>query len=247
MGADVANPDLSATLVRTIACGATRNVAQAEHREDANTGGAPLPSLSNTHQHAAFEEKCDDEQLIRGIAASDRQALSLLFRRYASMVRVLGERILRDAAEAEDLVQEVFLFVHRKAGLFDPRLSSARSWLIQVTYHRAFDRRRYLSSRRFYSNLTMEEAILQTDGPASPTTWYDDSIEAALGRDVLGRIEESLSEIQHRVLRLYFFEGYTVPEIAGMLGQSEGNVRNHYYRALEKMRREIFAPKLQSK
>ena len=86
------------------------------------------------------------------------EALSLLFRRYAHMVRAVAERILRDASEAEDLVQEVFLFVFRKGALFDPERGSARSWLAQVTYHRAFDRRRYLVSRHFYSNLELQEA-----------------------------------------------------------------------------------------
>jgi RNA polymerase sigma-70 factor (ECF subfamily) len=157
------------------------------------------------------------------------------------MVRILAERILRDASEAEDLVQEVFLFVFRKAGLFNPKRGSARSWLAQVTYHRGFDRRRYLASRHFYSNLELQEAILQLEEPAALTASYDDTIEAALGKDALRRIDEALTEAQRRVMRLHFLDGYTVPEIAAMIGQSEGNVRNHYYRALEKMRKEIFS------
>jgi RNA polymerase sigma-70 factor (ECF subfamily) len=156
------------------------------------------------------------------------------------MVRILADRILRDASEADDLVQEVFLFVFRKAGLFNPERGSARSWLVQITYHRAFDRRRYLASRHFYSNLELQEAVLQADEPAALTTFYDDTIEAALGKGVLRRIDEALTEMQRRVVRLHFFDGYTVQEIAGMIGQSVGNVRNHYYRALEKMRQEVF-------
>ncbi len=156
------------------------------------------------------------------------------------MVRILAERILRDASEADDLVQEVFLFVFRKAGLFDPERGSARSWLVQVTYHRAFDRRRYLVSRRFYTNLELQEAILRAEEPEASSASYEDTIEAALGKDALRRIDEALSEIQRRVMRLHFFDGYTVQEIAGIIGQSVGNVRNHYYRALEKMRKELF-------
>lgn len=48
-------------------------------------------------------------------------------------------------------MQEVFLFIFRKAGLFDPSQGTARSWIIQVTYHRAIDRRHYLMSRRYYA------------------------------------------------------------------------------------------------
>jgi RNA polymerase sigma-70 factor (ECF subfamily) len=188
-----------------------------------------------------------DDLLLTQVREGSKEALGLLFRRYATMVRVVGQRILRDLAEAEDLVQEVFLFVFRKAALFDPERGSAHSWLLQVTYHRAFDRRRYLASRRFYSNLELQEGILQAEEPAALTLSYENTLEAALGREALHRIEEALSEVQRRVLYLHFFEGYTVQEIASLIGQSVGNVRNHYYRALEKMRRELFASPLQGK
>jgi RNA polymerase sigma-70 factor, ECF subfamily len=191
--------------------------------------------------------KASDEGLLAEVREGSKEALGLLFRRYATMVRIVGERILHDRAEAEDLVQEVFLFVFRKAALFNPERGSAHSWLLQVTYHRAFDRRRYLTSRRFYSNLELQEAILEADEPAALAPSYEDSIEAALGREALCRIDEALSDVQRRVLHLHFFEGYTVQEIASLIGQSVGNVRNHYYRALEKMRRELFTGPLQGK
>jgi RNA polymerase sigma-70 factor (ECF subfamily) len=195
--------------------------------------------------HPGFD--MSDEYLLARVADGEREALSTLFRRYATIIRVLAERIVRDASEAEDLVQEVFLFVFRKAGLFDPARGSARSWLVQVTYHRAFDRRRYLVSRRFYTNLELQEAILRAEEPGALTNSYDDSIEAALGRDALRRIDEALSEAQRLVIRLYFFDGHTLQEIAAVIGQSVGNVRNHYYRALEKIRKEVFTTKLQAK
>jgi RNA polymerase sigma-70 factor (ECF subfamily) len=195
--------------------------------------------------HPEFD--ISDEHLLAQVAEGEKEALSTLFRRHASIIRVLAERILRDASEAEDLVQEVFLFVFRKGALFDPERGSARSWLIQVAYHRAFDRRRYLASRRFYSNLELQEAIFRAEEPAVLTNSYEDSIEAALGRDALRRIDEALSEAQRLVIRLYFFDGHTLQEIAAVIGQSVGNVRNHYYRALEKMRKEVFTTKLQAK
>ena len=71
--------------------------------------------------------------------------------------RGVAFRILRDASEADDLLQEVFLFVHRKANIFDPSKASVRSWIVQMTYQRAIDRRRYLQSRHFYTILTWME------------------------------------------------------------------------------------------
>ena len=193
------------------------------------------------------EYDMSDEHLLARVAKGDTEALSILFRRYAAIIRILAERIVGDASEAEDLVQEVFLFVFRKAGLFDPERGSARSWLIQVAYHRAFDHRRYLASRRFYSNLELQEAVFREEEPATLSGFYEDSIEAALGRDALRRIDEALSEAQRLVIRLYFFDGHTLQEIAAVIDQSVGNVRNHYYRALEKMRKELFGTKLQAK
>ena len=195
----------------------------------------------------AARAETTDEEVVGQICSGSSEALAILFQRYARMVRTLSYRILRDQAEADDLVQEVFLFVFRKAGLFDPKRGSAVSWLVQVTYHRAFDRRRYLRARGFYSHCELDEALLQPEDPRVQTLRYDDTIEAALGQDALCRIEASLSDVQRRVLRLRFFDGHTMEEIAAILGQSPGNVRNHYYRALEKMRREVFAGQLKSK
>src|SRR5947208_16707561 len=101
-----------------------------------------------THSRQSFE--LTDEGLITGVQTGDRDALALLFRRYAHPVRNIGQRILRDRAEADDLVQEVFLYIHRKSTLFDRSKGSARSWIIQVAYTQALLRRRQLKSHGFY-------------------------------------------------------------------------------------------------
>jgi RNA polymerase sigma-70 factor (ECF subfamily) len=184
---------------------------------------------------------------LRQVRAGDKEALGTLFRRYARMVRTVAQRILHDASEADDLVQEVFLFVFRKAALFDPTRGSVRSWLVQVTWHRAIDRRRYLAARHFYTSLELEDDLLEAKTAQGLLTFYEESMEGSLGRETLQRMEEALSEDQRRVIGLYFFEGYTIGEIAALLGQTPGNVRNHYYRALERMRRKIFPARLRKK
>src|ERR1700693_488715 len=92
-----------------------------------------------------------DESLLSRICSGDQEALAALFERYARLTRSVAVRILRDAAEAEDLVQDLFLFIQRKCGIFDSSKSTARSWIVQMAYHRALDRQRYLKSRQFYT------------------------------------------------------------------------------------------------
>jgi RNA polymerase sigma-70 factor (ECF subfamily) len=179
-----------------------------------------------------------DEFLLNQICSGDREALAVLFERYARLTRSVAVRILRDTAEAEDLVQDLFLFIERKCTIFDSSKSTARSWIVQMTYHRAIDRRRYLKSRQFYAP-PIQPNSAQVVG--NPTTESDYSAEAVFGRNGLEKIVNGLSPDQRETLRLYFFDGYTLAEVSKKLDQPLGNVRHHYYRALDKLRKEIFA------
>jgi RNA polymerase sigma-70 factor (ECF subfamily) len=185
-----------------------------------------------------------DEVLIERICLGDEVALASLFQRYARLVRSVAARILRDAAEAEDLAQDLFLFIHRKCELFDRSKSSARSWIVQMTYHRAFERRRYLATRQFYSQSGAQCAADRVVGV--PTTEDDYSAEAVFGRNGLKTVVDALSEDQRETLRLHFFEGYTLAEISERLGQPLGNVRHHYYRGLDRLRKQMFVSSVRS-
>jgi RNA polymerase sigma-70 factor (ECF subfamily) len=177
-----------------------------------------------------------DEDLMLSLAQGNLEALSLLYRRYARLVMSISLRVVRDTSEAEELVQDVFVLLHRKRHLFDPAKGSARSWLVQVTYHQAFNRRDRLKARRYYGQLSLDDPaaemsalLISGDGPGDMLYWSA-KLEGAL---------TELTEHQHLVLRLYYFEGYTVDEISKRIGQSVGNVRNHLYRGLEHLRRAI--------
>ena len=182
--------------------------------------------------------KTDCQTLLDRIAGGDPQALSDLFRRYSRLVHHVGCRILRDAAEADDLVQEVFLYIHRKSALFDSSKGSARSWIIQVAYTQALLRRRELKSHGFYlSGITdkVPECPRSTDNGAH----YDHTFEGLFGRNRWKQIVDGLTEDQRETFRLYFFEGYTFAEIAEQLGQSYVNIRHHYYRGVAKLRKHV--------
>jgi RNA polymerase sigma-70 factor (ECF subfamily) len=179
-----------------------------------------------------------DEDLLVRVLKGDPEALGVLFQRYVRVARSIAVRILRDTTEADDLVQDLFIFIQRKCGIFDSSKSTARSWIIQMAYHRAIERRRYLTSRQFYARMEIESNTAHMVG--TPTAETDYSAEAVFGRNGLSKLLKSLSEDQRETLRLHFFDGYTLSEISQKLGQTLGNVRNHYYRGLDKLRKQMF-------
>ena len=185
-----------------------------------------------------------DELLLAKICAGDREALGTLFRRYAGLVLRIGRRILRDDSEAEDLVQDVFLYIHRKCHIYDCAKGPADSWIVQTIYYQALQRRMQLTARHYYSALTIDAS--NWDAVAPPALGeYDRSLEGVIGRTKLREMLDCLSEDQWETLRLHFFEGYTLYEIAKKRGQSVCNIRHHFYRGMEKLRSHISHSELQ--
>jgi len=217
---------------------------------------ARLPGLDTTKNSEAvsvskkqqpIESETSDELLMARVCQGDTDALASLFRRYAGIVRGLAYRVLRDGSEADDLLQDIFLLVHRLCGTFDSSKGSARFWILQMTYRRAISRRRYLTSRQFYTRLDLDQAADRL-GDVRPESGKGNSLDWALERK---QAWESwlaeLTESQRQTLHLFFFEGYTFEEIASKTGQTVGNARNHYYRGLQKLRKQISAGKLPGK
>jgi RNA polymerase sigma-70 factor, ECF subfamily len=188
-----------------------------------------------------------DEELLQQVNLGSRESLGILFKKYARSVRNVAQSILRDEAEADDLLQEVFLFIFHKANLFDPLKGSARSWIFYVAYHRAFDQRRYLASRHFYSSQDIETSAPELIDYREELPFYERSIAGLWGKEASNKLHALLSEDQRTTFELYFFEGYSLKEIAERMGQSLASVRHHYYRGLDKIRKSALATKLRSK
>lgn len=199
------------------------------------------PSTDSTVPSPSGE--LSDECLMVRVGEKGGEALALLFRRYSRLVRGVALRILRDASEADDLLQDIFLFVHRKAPIFDPHKCSVRSWIVQMTYQRAIDRRRYLNSRHFYTQLDLD-GVADLRDPSSQSREGGLELGSPVGNATIRRLFDTLTEDQRNTLSLYFYEGHTFAEISAKLDQSLGNIRNHYYRGLEKLRKQIFPGKL---
>ena len=185
-----------------------------------------------------------DETLIHQISNGSREALALLFRRYSRLVHALSRKILRNQSEADDFLQDIFLSIAREAETFDAAKGSARTWILQMTYRRAISRRRYLASRHFYTNMDIDDAANKLTDPTTEPTTLDDAIDANRENSRLQQVFQTLSEGQRQTLHLFFIEGYTLDEIAAKLGQSRGNVKHHYFRGLERLRKALFGNKL---
>ena len=190
------------------------------------------------------EVEVTDEDLIAEVCRGSREALALLFRRYARLVQGVALRVLKDSSEADDLLQDIFLLIDRLCRTFDSSKAPARFWILQMTYRRAISRRRYLSSRHFYTHLDLDDPELQLPDSRTQIGHLGETIDGNLGKLNLSRAFEALSEDQRQTLWLHFVEGYTLDEIAKMLGQSKGNIRHHSFRGLERLRKQIFGGKL---
>src|SRR5260370_11970001 len=92
-----------------------------------------------------------DEELMARLGSRDCSALDALFKRYSRLVFGIALRTLGNRVEAEDIVHDVFFYMYQKPALFDPTKGSAKSWIVQIAFTRALDRRAHLSRSGYYS------------------------------------------------------------------------------------------------
>lgn len=173
-----------------------------------------------------------DDELMAHLQAGRNDALAVLFDRYHRLVLSIALKIVRDSGEAEDVMQGVFLEIFRSVAQFDPSKGTTKVWILQYAYHRAMNRRQYLSARSFYSqaNLeTLENRVPETTSTLSGLT----QVEL---RNLLREGLATLSAAQKRVIKLATSNGLSMKEIADKTGDSLLNVRHHYYRGVQKLR-----------
>jgi RNA polymerase sigma-70 factor (ECF subfamily) len=175
-----------------------------------------------------------DEALCREAAAGSHDAFLVLFDRYCEDVFRLAFSVLRNKAEAEDLVQILFLEVHTTMLRYDEQRGSFRTLLLRYAYTRAIDQRRHLESRRYYTSLQIEELDPRT--LPHPDTFMS-GLSPEEGTHLVEQALKHLDTKQQAAVRAYFFRGLSLDEIAQELGESFGNARHHLYRGLERMRR----------
>jgi RNA polymerase sigma-70 factor, ECF subfamily len=173
----------------------------------------------------------DDLALMKEVQVQNGDALAVLFDRYYNVVLSVGLKILRDRAEAEDILQAIFLEIYQKAGQFDPARGNFYAWMMQYAYHRSINRKNYLIVRKFYGNISMEDL---TEFEQSMLQLYTQPAYEC--RRFIHEALLMLTEGQKRTIEMVHFEGLTLKEVAEKTEETFSNVRHHYYRGLAKLR-----------
>ena len=184
-------------------------------------------------QSAAVSDPSDEELMAR-LQGHDTSALNTLFSRYSRVVFGIAFRVLHDVGESEEVVQESFLYLYQKVKLFDPSRGSAKIWIVQIAYSRAKDQKAHLSRRGFYLRTDIES--LEVDELAAGAD-VEREIAAKLDFHRLEYAFNDLTSMQRQTLKLFYFEGLELKEISEQLQEPLGNVRHHFYRGIERLRR----------
>ncbi len=181
---------------------------------------------------AMIDANESSEELLARIARGDQNAFSLFYDKHASLVFGLCNRILIDAKEAEDVVQEVFFQVWRHAFKFNPMMGSAATWVITLGRNRAIDRLRVRNRRE--ELLILHQPELSGEN-ASQTRVIDTDERAERVRGVLKEIPPE----QRQAIELAFFGGLTQQQICETLSIPLGTVKARIRRGMFKMRAEL--------
>ena len=169
-----------------------------------------------------------DSQLMLEFAAGDGPAFDALFERWSGPLLRYLERMVRDTATAEELVQEAFLRVHRARDRYEP---SARfsTWLYRIATNLALNELRRPRRRRPHASTDVEEAEVPVLREAGPTP-----DERAHSRRVSVAVEAALRDLPERqrmALWLVAVEGLAYAEVAEALETSVGSVKSLVHRA----------------
>jgi len=170
--------------------------------------------------------------LLRGVVARDAAALKGLYQRTSGKLYGICLRLLGDEAEAQDVLQEVYVTVWSKAALFDPSRASPITWLAALARNRAIDRLRSRSASAARNRENLDAAIdVPDDRPSS-----FDVLEQAEDSLRLHRCLEELEEKARTVIRAAFFEGATYPQLAQAEGLPLPTIKSRIRRGLLQLR-----------
>jgi RNA polymerase sigma-70 factor (ECF subfamily) len=177
----------------------------------------------------------DDESLMAHVTAGSEEALALLHRRHAGLVFRLAARRL-ERAVAEEIVQDVFLAVWRRAATFDPARGRFRSWLLQIAHRRILNELRHRSRRpRLDDDPDQDHAASLPDPAPGPS----EAAWAEYRRTVVRAAVDALPPLQRQALGLAFFEELTHEQVATLLELRLGTAKTRIRSGLLRVRAQL--------
>jgi RNA polymerase sigma-70 factor (ECF subfamily) len=181
----------------------------------------------------AAERNDSDEALMQSVAHHDPAALAKLYERYGSVLKALIVSVVHDEAEADDLLQEIFVQLWEQAGKFTPKRGKPLGWMVTLSRRRAIDRlRQRLAYGRAKDRMQLEREC-QPD--ACGHNRIEDDLELHDLHDFLVHRMQSLPPHQLKVLELAFFEGMSQREISNETHTPLGTVKTRIELGLRKM------------
>ena len=185
-------------------------------------GGAP--------QEDARAEEFD---LLRRIAQRERSAFEDLYSRYVNILYASALKFVKEDADAQDVVQDVFIQIWDKAKLYDPAKGKPLTWALTLTRNRAIDRIRAIQRRtRLRDEFEQETFVDESAGVREALSGVDASEKG----QILRKAVSLLSPQQKKVIELAYFGGLTQTEIAEKLGEPLGTVKARARRGLLKLK-----------
>jgi len=188
------------------------------------------PKLERTEEERK-RRAAEDAAAVARLAGGDEDALSVLYDRYSGMLMALVQRIVRDPADSEEIVQRVFMQAWKQADRYDPTRSSVSTWLVLIGRSRAIDliRSRKVKDRTLEA-VKQERKGQYTSNEGGERVWLQER------REKLQGAMDDLPPEQREILEMAFFRGMTQREIAETTGIPLGTVKTRSLLAMKKMR-----------
>lgn len=180
-----------------------------------------------------FTNEPTDEELMARIAARDAPALGVLHDRYRALAFSVALRVVGDPARAEDVVQDAFLSVWRRAGSYTPGRGSAKTWLTSVVRNRAID---VVRATREHAVEDQDQVLLSLQDTAPGV---HDQVAASLDGAETRRALGELPEEQRQAIAMAYFAGLSHTEIADRTGLPLGTVKSRVRLGIQRMRQSL--------
>ena len=174
-----------------------------------------------------------DLELMQGIQQGEPDALSELYDRYNGIIKALILRVIHNEAEADDLLQEIFMEIWNQAKNFSAQKGKPLGWMVTLARRRAIDG---LRKKQAYARA---EERLQSETEQQPDAWVHNTTETEISRgdtrELIGKVIDSLPLPQQQAVELAFFQGMSQREIAAKTNTPLGTVKTRLELGLKKI------------